>query len=191
MYCILQGILLVGVSEKVPPKVHFRAPKKCPKMLPKELQNGGQNGPRKAARGSPKTIWGPCTVPGAPAGSRALLHKAFFCCWVWLCSYLFFGFGFGFFMCVVVVVSFFRSWCMSLCVLVFVLYVLFPVVVFLFYAFVFCDVRRLPYRFWSHLKETCNMFQDVSEWFSGDADSFGMRWVCASRDGSLIGGLES
>ena len=68
--------------------------------------------------------------------------------------------------------------------------VLFPVVVFLFYAFVFAMFEDCLTDSRGHLKETCNMFQDVSEWFSGDADSFGMRWVCASRDGSFIGGLE-
>ena len=80
---------------------------------------------------------------------------------------------------------------MSLCVLVFCLCVLFPVVVFLFYAFVFAMFEDCVTYSRGHHKETCNMFQDVSEWFTGDADSFGMRWVCASRDGSLIGGLES
>ena len=92
-------------------------------------------------------------------------------------------------MCVVVV-SFVRSCCMSLCVLVFCLCVLFPVVVFLFYAFVFAMFEDCLTDSRGHLKETCNMFQDASEWFSGDADSFGMRWVCASRDGAFIGGLE-
>ena len=79
---------------------------------------------------------------------------------------------------------------MSLCVLVFWLCVLFPVVVFLFYDFVFAMFEDCLTDSRGHLKETCNMFQDVSEWFSGDADSFGMRWVCASRDGAFIGGLE-
>ena len=136
MYFILQGFLLVGVSAKVPPKVYFKAPKKCSKMVPKWLQNGSQHGPRKAARGSPKTTWGPCVVPGAPAGSRALLLKAFVCCWFCFALVCVFGFGFGF-LCVLLflfvhsfVLYVFMCACFWLCVL-------FPVVVFLFYAFVF------------------------------------------------------
>ena len=124
-----------------------------------------------------------------PAGSRGLLHKAFFCCWFWLCSCLCFWFWFCF-LCVL----------LFLFVHSFVLYVFMCACFWLCFVscccvFVLClrlrDVRRVPCSFWGHLKETCNMFQDVSEWFTGDADSFGMRWVCASRDGSLIGGLES
>ena len=95
-----------------------------------------------------------------------------------------------FFVCVVVFVrSFVRVVCLYVCLFLVVCFVSCCCV------FVLClrlrDVRRVPCSFWGHLKETCNMFQDVSEWFTGDADSFGMRWVCASRDGSLIGGLES
>ena len=64
--------------------------------------------------------------------------------------------------------------------------VLFPVVVVVLFLRL-RDVRRVPCSFWGHFKETCNMFQYVSEWFG----AFGIRWVCASRDGSFIGGLES
>ena len=152
-------------------------------MVPKWLQNGSQNGPRKAARGSPKATWGPCIVLRAPA-------QSFFLLLFWLCSCLCFWFWFWLFVCVLLL--FVRS---------LVLYV-FMCACFFVVCFVSCccvfvlclrlrDVRRVPCSFWGHLKETCNMFQDVSEWFTGDADSFGMRWVCASRDGSLIGGLES
>ena len=95
------------------------APKRIPKWAP-------EGRPR-----LPKGHLGPCVVPGAPAGS---------------CIKPFFVVGFGFaLVCVFGVVVgcccwlllFVRSCCMSLCVLVFWLCVLFPVVVFLFYAFAF------------------------------------------------------
>ena len=126
-------------------------------------------------------------VPGAPALSCI---KPFFVVGFGFALVCVFGFGFVF-LCVLLflfvhsfVLYVFMCACFWLCVL-------FPVVVFLFYAFVFAMFEDCLTDSRGHLKETCNMFQDVSEWFSGDADSFGMRWVCASRDGSFIGGLES
>ena len=146
--------------------------------------------PKWAPEGRPRLPKGHIGALRGPGRSRALLHKAFFCCWFWLCSCLCFWFWFCFFVCVVVFVrSFVRVVCLYVCLFLVVCFVSCCCV------FVLClrlrDVRRVPCSFWGHLKETCNMFQDVSEWFTGDADSFGMRWVCASRDGSLIGGLES
>ena len=146
--------------------------------------------PKWAPEGRPRLPKGHIGALHGPAGSRGLLHKAFFCCWFWLCSCLCFWFWFCFCVCVVVFVrSFVRVVCLYVCLFLVVCFVSCCCV------FVLClrlrDVRRVPCSFWGHFKETCNMFQDVSEWFTGDADSFGMRWVCASRDGSLTGGLES
>ena len=48
-------------------------------MVPKWLQNGCQNGSRKAARGSQKATWGPCTVPRRPAQTSSLGFCVLFC----------------------------------------------------------------------------------------------------------------
>ena len=125
-------------------------------------------------------------VPGVPALSCS---KPFLLLVLALLLFVFFVLVL-FFVCVVVFVrSFVRVVCLYVCLFLVVCFVSCCCV------FVLClrlrDVRRVPCSFWGHLKETCDMFQDVSVWFSGDADSFGIRWVCASRDGSFIGGLES
>ena len=154
-----------------------------------------KNGPKMAPKRVPK--WAPEGRPRLPKGHIGALHgpgrscaKPFFVVGFGFALVCVFGFGFVF-LCVLLflfvhsfVLYVFMCACFWLCVL-------FPVVVFLFYAFVFAMFEDCLTDSRGHLKETCNMFQDVSEWFSGDADSFGMRWVCASRDGSFIGGLES
>ena len=92
--------------------------------------------PKWAPEGRPRLPKGHIGALRRPALSRGLLHKAFFCCWFWLCSCLCFWFWFCFFVCVVAffvhsfVLYVFMCACFWLCVL-------FPVVVFLFYAFVF------------------------------------------------------
>ena len=105
------------------------------------LKNGTKMAPKRvpkcAPEGRPRLPKGHIGALHGPAGSRGLprlLRKAFVSCWFWCCSCL--CFWFWFFMCVVVF-SFGRSCCLSLCVLVFWLCVLFPVVVILFYSFVF------------------------------------------------------
>ena len=154
----------------------------APKRVPKWAPEGRPRLPKGhiGALHRPGRSW---ALPRAPAQSLCLLL-------VLLCTCLCFWFWFCFLFCVCVVVrSFVRAVCLYVCLFLVVCFVSCCCV------FVLClrlrDVRRVPCSFWGHLKETCNMFQDVSEWFTGDADSFGMRWVCASRDGSLIGGLES
>ena len=115
MYFLLQGILLVGASEKVPPKVYFRAqqvPKNGPKMDPKRV-------PKWAPEGRPRLPKGHIGALHGPASSRGLLLKAFVCCWFWLCSCLCFWFWFCFLCVCCCFCSFIRSCCMSLCVLVF------------------------------------------------------------------------
>ena len=93
--------------------------------------------PKWAPEGRPRRPKGHIRALRGPGRSRALLHKAFFCCWFWLCSCLCFWFWFCFFVCVLLflfvhsfVLYVFMCACFWLCVL-------FPVVVFLFYAFVF------------------------------------------------------
>ena len=104
------------------------------------LKNGTKMAPKRvpkwAPEGRPRLPKGHIGALHGPAGSRALLHKAFFCCWFWLCSCLCFWFWFCF-LCVLLflfvhsfVLYVFMCACFWLCVL-------FPVVVFLFYAFVF------------------------------------------------------
>ena len=154
--------------------------KMAPKRVPKWAPEGRPRLPKDhmgALRGPGRS----CGLPRSPAQSLCLLLVLALLLFVFLILF------------VCACCCFFRSFVRAVC-----LYVcLFLVVCFVSCCcvFVLClrlrDVRRVPCSFWGHLKETCNMFQDVSEWFTGDADSFGMRWVCASRDGSLIGGLES
>ena len=140
--------------------------KNGPKMAPKRV-------PKWAPEGRPRPPKGHMGALRATGRSRALLLKAAF---------------------VVGLVLPLGVFWVSFCCCSFVLYVFmcaflvfvfcFYVVVFLFYAFVFAmfedclTVSRAS-------KETCNMFQDVSEWFSWHAESYGMCWVCASRDGFL------
>ena len=144
-------------------------------MVPKWFQNGSQNGPRKAARGSPKTTWGPCVVPGAPGRSWALLGAP-----ALSCIKPFFVVGFGFALVCVFgfgclraccCYSFVRWCCVFMCACFFVVCFVSCCCVFVLFLRL-RDVRRVPCSFWGHLKETCDMFQDVSVWFSGDADSF-------------------
>ena len=109
--------------------------------LQKSAQKWSQNGSKTGAKMGPgrppeapkKATWGPCTVPGAPALSCS---KPLFVVGFGFALVCVFGFGFVF-LCVLLflfvhsfVLYVFMCACFWLCVL-------FPVVVFLFYAFVF------------------------------------------------------
>ena len=111
MYCILQGFLLVGVSDRR--RYLQRSILRVQKTAQKWFQNGSKTGPK----------MGPGRPPEAPqrphrglARSCALLHKAFFCGWFWLCCCLcFLVLVLVVCVCVVVIRSFVGVVCLYVC----------------------------------------------------------------------------